>query len=296
MNASEQHAAHPAHPAHPALGKSIVAAGIRTNYHELGAGFPMILLHGSGAGVTGWENWHGVMPEFAKRFRVLVPDIVGFGFTDRAQGAEGSEYGIKLWVKHLLGFMDALGVEKAILVGNSFGGALAIGTALRNAHRVERMVLMGTPAGEFSQRSSNARSWYYEPSLASMGELLRTFPYDTSVVTDEMIRLRHEVSLLAGGMEAYRKLFPEPGKAGEVKKAKGFPEEQLRTIETPILTLHGRDDQRVPLECGLRIASCCPNADIHVFGKCGHWVQIEKRDAFLAQTLGFVGDLARHQH
>ncbi len=281
---------HPANQSHPAIGKSVMAAGFRTNYHDLGEGPPVILLHGSGAGVTGWENWNGVMHDMARRHRVLVPDIVGFGFTERP---EGTQYSIKLWVQHLLGFMDALGVGKAALVGNSFGGALSLATAIRNAHRVERMVLMGTPAGEFAQRASNARSWYFEPSIESMAELLRTFPFDVSVVTPQMVRLRYEVSLLAGGMAAYRKLFPEPGKAGEVKTVKGIPEEQLRGIETPILVLHGRDDQRVPLECALRIAQCCANADLHVFGKCGHWVQIERRDAFLAQTLAFIDQPAQ---
>ena len=278
------------HPSHPAIGKSVLAAGIRTNYHEVGEGVPLVLLHGSGAGVTGWENWHGLMPVFAKGFRVLVPDIVGFGFTEREEGAK---YSIKLWVQHLLGFLDALDIEKAVMIGNSFGGALALATAIRNAHRVERMVLMGTPAGEFEQRASGARSWYYEPSMQSMAELLRSFPYDTAVVTEEMVRLRYEVSKLAGGMDAYRKLFPEPGQAGEVKTVKGIPEEQLRGIETPMLVLHGRDDQRVPVECGIRIARTCPNADLHLFGKCGHWVQLEKPDAFLLQTRAFLGDLAR---
>ena len=281
----------PAASRHPAIGRTIVAADIRTNYHDEGSGYPMILLHGSGAGVTGWENWHGVMPDFARRFRVLVPDIIGFGFTERPAD---TRYSIKLWVQHLLGFMDALHIDKAVLVGNSFGGALALALAMRNAHRVAKMVLMGTPAGEFEQRVAAARSWYYEPSLDNMAELLKTFPYDPSVVTDDMVRLRHEVSLLAGGSQAYRKLFPEPGKAGEVKMVKGIPEADLQAIPTPILVLHGRDDQRVPLECGIRIARACPNADLHVFGKCGHWVQIERRNEFVAQTLAFVQDCAAY--
>lgn len=272
---------------HPAIGRSIQAAGFRTNYHDLGDGPPMILLHGSGAGVTGWENWHGIMPALARRHRVLVPDIVGFGFTERPAG---TKYGIKLWVQHLLGFMDALHIERPILVGNSFGGSLALALAVRNAHRVERMVLMGTPAGTFRQRSSGVRSWYYEPSIENMAELLRTFPHDPAVVTDEMVRLRHEVSLLAGGMEAYRKLFPEPGPGGETRDVKGLPEQDLRSISTPILTLHGREDQRVPLECGLTIMRECPNADLQVFANCGHWVQIEREKQFLNATLAFTAE------
>lgn len=272
-------------PSHPAIGKAVVAAGVRTNYHEMGEGPPMILLHGSGAGVTGWENWHGVMPAFARHFRVLVPDIIGFGFTERP---EGTKYSIKLWVQHLLGFMDALAIERPVLVGNSFGGALSLALAIRNAHRVSRMVLMGTPAGTFEQKAAMARSWYYEPSLENMAELLRSFPHDPSVVTDEMVRTRHEVTVLAGGMEAYRKLFPEPSPGGETRTVKGIPEEDLRGITTPILALHGRDDQRVPVECGIRIARSCPNADLHMFGNCGHWVQVEKPQAFVEQTLRFA--------
>jgi 2-hydroxy-6-oxo-octa-2,4-dienoate hydrolase len=273
---------------HPAIGKSIVAAGLRTNYHDAGSGTPVVLLHGSGVGVTGWENWRGIMPALAESFRVLVPDIVGFGFTERPADAA---YNIKLWVQHLLGFLDALGIEKAVLVGNSFGGALALATAMRNAHRVERMVLMGTPAGEFDQTAGSGRSWYYDPSLAAMRAMLLDFPYDPTIVTDEMVRSRHEVTLLMGGLEAYRKLFPEPGKAGEVKKVRGIPETELEKIAVPALVLHGREDSRVPLECGLRIAARCPNADLHVFSKCGHWVQLERRNDFLTQLDAYLGDM-----
>lgn len=273
---------------HPAIGSSVVAGGIRTNYHDVGTGYPVILLHGSGAGVTGWENWHDVMPLLARQFRVLVPDIVGFGFTERPAGIQ---YNIKLWVRHLLDFMDALKIDKAVLVGNSFGGALALATAMRNAHRIERIVLMGTPAGDFQRVTTDTGSWYYEPSLENMGALLRRFPYDPSVVTDEMIRTRHEVTVSAGGMEAYRKLFPEPGKVGEVKTIKGIPEADLQKIETPILALHGREDKMVPVECGIRIAMNCPNADLRTFSKCGHWVQIERQDEFLGHTADFIADL-----
>ncbi|MES2536996.1 MAG: alpha/beta hydrolase [Pseudomonadota bacterium] len=274
---------------HPAIGLSIDAGGIRTNYHDAGKGYPVVLLHGSGAGITGWENWHDIMPRLAERYRVLVPDIIGFGFTERP---EGTQYKLKLWVQHLLDFLDALHVEKAVLIGNSFGGALALALAMRNAHRVERLILMGTPAGDFERRTTDASSWYYEPSLENMTQLLRNFPYDPSVVTEDMVRLRHEVTVKAGGLEAYRKLFPEPGKVGDIKIIKGIPESDLEKIDTPVLVLHGRDDKVVPPECGLRIARSCPNAELHMFGKCGHWVQIEKYEQFLAQTNAFIGDLA----
>jgi len=272
---------------HPAIGRSIQAAGLDTNYHDLGEGRPLVLLHGSGVGVTGWENWRGMMPRLAETYRVVVPDIVGFGFTERP---EGTEYSIKLWTRHLLGFLDALGLERPVLVGNSFGGALSLALAMRHRDRISGMVLMGTPAGDFTA-TSGSNAWYYEPSLEAMGTMLRAFPYDVSIVDDEMIASRHEVTQLAGGLEAYRKLFPAPGPEGETRTVHGIPVERLEAIETPILALHGREDKMVPPECGVRILQHCPNAQLHLFGKCGHWVQIERADEFLTQTRAFVDRL-----
>lgn len=272
---------------HPAVGKTVAAAGLRTNYHDLGSGRPLVLLHGSGMGVSGWENWHGVMSDMAKRHRVLAPDIVGFGLTERP---EGDEYSIKLWVQHLKGFMDALELERPVLVGNSFGGSVALALAMREPERLSGLVLMGTPAGDFVRRSSPS-AWYYEPSPENMRGLLEEFPFDKSLVTDEMVQRRHEMTQLAGGIEAFRKLFPPPGPEGEEQTIRGMPEAKLKDIPLPTLALHGREDEMVPPECSFRIARHIPNAELHVFGQCGHWVQIERREQFLEQTLGFVARL-----
>ncbi|CAG9263012.1 alpha/beta fold hydrolase [Paraburkholderia caribensis] len=272
-------------------GRRIDAGGIDTNYHEFGEGFPLILLHGSGAGVTGWENWHGVMHDLAKQYRVIVPDIVGFGLTSIP---DGIELNIKIWVRHLIDLMDALNIQKAALVGNSFGGALALATSMRHGDRVERMVLMGTPAGDFVRADNAGSSWHYEPSLENMGKLLRHFPYDPSWVTEDMVRQRYETSLKTDSTLAYRKLFPEPSKTNEPKVIHGIPEERLDSIQTPVLVLHGREDKMVPVECGWRIASRCANADLHVFSKCGHWVQIERRTSFIKLTVDFLTSL-QHQ-
>lgn len=272
---------------HPAIGQSVVAAGLKTNYHEMGSGRPVVLLHGSGMGVSGWENWHRVMPELAKEHRIIVPDIVGFGFTERPADAQ---YNIKFWAQHLNGFIEALGLEKPVLVGNSFGGSLSLAYAARQSHRLAGMVLMGTPAGDFT-RTSGSRAWYYEPSVENMRALLEEFPYDKSIVTDEMVASRHEVTTLAGGLEAYRALFPEPGPAGEQRTVRGLPESTLAQVSTPVLALHGREDKMIPLECSLRIAAHVPNAELHVFGQCGHWVQIERQKQFVEQTLNFIARL-----
>ena len=94
-----------------------------------------------------------------------------------------------------------------------------------------------------------------------------------------------DTSLLAGGMEAYRKLFPEPSPDGALRDVRGIPPEDLRTIHTPILALHGRDDQRVPLECSLTILRECPRADLHVFDAAGDVKMVRKYSLALADAV-----------
>ncbi len=107
----------------PEVGKTIDVGGISTNYHDLGDGDPVLLIHGSGPGVSAWANWRLIMPQLAENNRVLAPDIVGFGYTQRPADFE---YTRANWESHILGFLDALGIEKASILGNSFGGGMAM--------------------------------------------------------------------------------------------------------------------------------------------------------------------------
>src|ERR671926_262054 len=97
---------------------AVDAGGVRTNYLEAGSGPPVVLIHGSGPGVTAYANWRLVLPALADRFRVLAPDMAGFGFSERPEKAD---YGVDLWTDQTVGFLDALGIDRAHVVGNSFG-------------------------------------------------------------------------------------------------------------------------------------------------------------------------------
>lgn len=270
----------------PDIGEEVAARGLKTNFHKAGDGAAVVLLHGSGPGVSAWSNWHGVMPKLAAKAAVYAPDIVGFGFTERP---EDQTYNIKLWVSHLIGFLDAVGIEKAVLVGNSFGGGLSLAASLRHADRIAGMVLMGTPSGEFEQTEGLRGGWHYEPSPENMRAMLEKFPYDKSAVTDEMVQSRYEISKLHGGQAAFRKLISKPKDPSEgPTMVKGVPEAALRGIEVPTLILHGREDHVIPFEIGVRTHSNIKNSDLHVFGKCGHWVQHEREDEFVSLLGDFV--------
>ena len=130
----------------PEIGRTVSAGGIDTNFHEVGTGRPVFLIHGSGPGVTAWANWRPVIPGLSEEFRVIAPDMVGFGYTARPIDAV---YDPDYWVKHALDFLDALGIDRTHIVGNSFGGALALALAIRAPARVDRLVLMGSAGLEF---------------------------------------------------------------------------------------------------------------------------------------------------
>lgn len=266
------------------IGKTLMAAEHKTNYFEAGDGAPLFLLHGSGPGVSAWTNWGGVMSELARDYRVIAPDIAGFGYTEFKPD---SKYDIKLWVHHLVGILDALNIEKASFVGNSFGGALSVGLALFAPERVDKLVLLGTPAGEFEQTPGLRSAWEYEASPENMERTMRLFPYDQSIITPEMIHTRYVASAREGAQEALRKLLPKPNAEGPTI-VRGFPEASLAKITAPTLVLHGREDRVVPVQCGWLLANTIPKAELHLFGQCGHWVQTEHRARFLQLIRAFV--------
>jgi len=270
----------------PDIGVSIDVDGIQTNYHECGEGDPVILLHGSGPGVTAWQNWRGILSRLGETHRVLAPDIVGFGFSPLP---EGEKPGIKLWTKHLAGFIEAMGLERVTLVGNSFGGALALGMMAFHSDKVRSLILMGTPAGEFEQTQGLANSRSFEPSMDAMRSMMRAFPYDPSIVTDEVVAARLRVAEIASGKETIGKLQPaaEPKSKGP-RIVKGIPLQQLDAIDVPVLILHGREDKMIPLPVAVRMHEHLKRSEMHVFGQCGHWVQLEREDEFLDQIRGFL--------
>jgi 2-hydroxy-6-oxo-octa-2,4-dienoate hydrolase len=264
--------------AEPGRGKSIRALGLDTNYHEAGNGSAVILLHGSGPGVSAWTNWKRVIPSLAQNFHVFAPDMAGFGYTERQPDLH---LDIKLWVKHLLAFLDALGIERASLVGNSFGGSLALAAASRFPERFDRLVLMGTPCDQFVMTPGLRAGWDYVPSRAAMRAAMAHFPYDSAFITDELVEDRYQASLIPGAQEGLRKLLAEPKPEGDTPLS-GIPEHVVAKLIQPTLVLHGRDDKVIPVDMGIRLARAIPNAELHMFGRCGHWVQAERFDAFVA--------------
>ena len=268
----------------PEIGERVDVDGIGTNYIVAGSGPPLILLHGSGPGVTAYANWRGVIPDFARAFTCYAPDTLGFGYTDFPQDIVG--FDMERWVAHLIGFMDALAIPRAHFIGNSYGGALTLALAARHPDRVGRIVLMGSAGLDFPMSEGLDKVWGYTPSLDNMRDLMRTFAFDPALVKEEIVRSRHEASIRPGAHEKYSRLFPEPRQRWLT--ALSTPEDTLSALPHLTLIVHGREDTIVPLDRSLRFHQLIPTSELHVFGHCGHWTQIEKRDRFVALVMPFL--------
>ena len=269
----------------PELGRSITAGGYQTNVHEHGEGFPLMLIHGSGPGVTAWANWRLVMPELARQRRVIAPDMLGFGYSERPANPD---YQRDVWVEHAIGVLDALGIEQADLVGNSFGGGIALALAIRYPHRVRRLVLMGSVGVSFPITDGLDRVWGYEPSCQTMRSLMDTFAYDRALVTDELAELRYQASIRPGFQESFAQMFPAPRQRWVDGLASN--EADIRAVQHETLVIHGREDQVIPLQASLQLAQLIPNAQLHVYGHCGHWTQIEHAGRFARLVEDFLSE------
>jgi 2-hydroxymuconate-semialdehyde hydrolase/2-hydroxy-6-oxo-octa-2,4-dienoate hydrolase len=242
------------------------------------------MLHGSGPGVSALANWQHNIPTLAQRFHVLAPDIVGFGATERR---EDIVYSLRNWTDHVWAFLDAHGIKKTAIVGNSLGGRIALQMATDRPDRITKMVLMGVPGAGMTFTEGLAALRAYEPSHDAMRELLRNyFAVNPAMITDELVKIRYEASIADGAYEAYRAMFFDPRHAGSEL---GITENEVRAIATPTLLVHGREDKVVPLQVSVTMLGLQPNADLHVFSACGHWTQIERADEFSAVVSDYLG-------
>jgi pimeloyl-ACP methyl ester carboxylesterase len=259
----------------------VTAEPIDTHYLDAGRGDPVVLLHGSGPGVSAWANWQHTISGLAEEFRVLAPDTVGYGATSRPADVV---YSLRTWSDHILGFLDALGLERVSLVGNSLGGRMSLDLAERHPDRVRRMVLMGSPGVGMTVTEGLKALRAYEPSEENMRALLLDyFAVDPSIITDELVRIRYEASVES--WDAYRAMFFDPRHKGNEL---GISEDQVRSIRTPSLLVHGREDKVVPPEVSWTMVNLLADADLHVFARCGHWTQIERAAEFTALVADFL--------
>jgi 2-hydroxy-6-oxonona-2,4-dienedioate hydrolase len=260
------------------------------HYNDCGSGDrTVVMLHGSGPGASGWANFHrNVEPVVAAGYRVLLIDCPGWSRSSTVV-CTGSRSDLNARITK--GVMDALGIRRAHLIGNSMGGHSAVAFALSHPESVGKLILMGGGTGGPSQFMPMPtegikliQALYRDPSIENLKRMMAAFVFDTSSLTEELYRARLDNMLarrdhlenFVKSLAANPKQFPDYGhRLGEVK--------------APALIVWGRDDRFVPFDIGLRLVWGLPNADLVLFSRCGHWAQWEHAEKFNQMVVEFLG-------
>jgi 4,5:9,10-diseco-3-hydroxy-5,9,17-trioxoandrosta-1(10),2-diene-4-oate hydrolase len=251
----------------------------------------VILLHGGGPGASAWSNFGRNLPEFAKHYRTIAVDQPGFGRSDKP--AEHPQY-FRHSADAVAGLMDALGIETAHFIGNSLGGGAAVRLALNHGKRAGRLVLMG-PGGlsvnlfapDPTEGVKNLGKFGAKPSRERMEAFLRIMVHDQSLITDELIDDRFAAANTPESLAAMRAMgmsFAQPETYEE-----GMLWREAHRLRQRVLLIWGREDRVNPLDGALVALKTIPRAQLHVFGGCGHWAQLEKFDEFNRLALDFLG-------
>ncbi|MGW6659684.1 alpha/beta fold hydrolase [Rhodococcus sp. NPDC055024] len=280
----------------PALTESNTSRFIQTpdwriHYNVAGEesdGPAVILLHGSGPGATGWSNFKSNLPEFGKHFRAYAVDMPGWGKSDSVT------YDRRDHAVAAVQFMDALGIDKAVFVGNSMGGTTTLRMATEHPDRVSHVITMGagtatpklfTPNGGLSEGLKVLVDGYQNPSRESMKRLVQVMTYDSeSFGTDELAQERADSTLAnPDHVENYLAGLPHRGSVPA-----WFKQEDLPGITHPALLIHGRDDRVVHYENSLMLLAHIPDSRLVLLNRCGHWAQVEHANEFNRLVVDFI--------
>lgn len=263
---------------------------LQLHYNDAGSGSDVaVMLHGSGPGASGWSNFHrNVEPLVRAGYRVILMDCPGWNKSDPVV-CTGSRS--ELNARALTGLLDALELRTVHIIGNSMGGHSAVAFALANPQRTGKLVLMGGGTGGVSsfvpmptEGIKLISAVYRQPTLENLKRMMSVFVFDTSALTEELIQGRMENILarrdhlenFVRSSELHPRQFPDVGA-------------RLGEVAAPALVVWGRDDRFVPLDAGLRLVAGLQDAELHVFSRCGHWVQWEHADKFNRMVVEFLG-------
>ncbi|APE11821.1 alpha/beta fold hydrolase [Rhodococcus pyridinivorans] len=261
-------------------------------YHEAGQGEPLLLLHGSGPGVTGWRNYRGVLADLAEHYRCLVLEFPGFGVSYPCEGHPMAMASVAV-----TDFLDGLGLDRVSIIGNSMGGIVGTQFAIAQPERVKKLVTIGGAGRSVFAPSPGEgirllMEFTDDPTRDKLVRWLRSMVYDPAIVTEELIEERWALATEPKTLEIARRMYSTAAFAAGAKAAAASDATpywaQLHKITAPVLLTWGRDDRVSPVDMAMLPMRELRRGELHVFPNCGHWTMIEAREAWLSAVLAFL--------
>jgi len=274
----------------PSEDKYVDVSGLRTRYWALGdEGPPMVLIHGIGASM---ESWAPNVHPLARTHRVYALDLVGFGASDKP----AIPYSLSFLAQSVADFMSSQGIAQASITGHSLGGGVALRLALEHPEKVNKLVLvssagLGREGHVFFKLGSLPLVGEYltRPNRERTAQFLAEMLYDPEMVTEELVDLHYNLMSRPGAQEAYLSALRSIATVfGTRKTVLRSIVDNLDRITAPTLVVWGEQDGILPVAHAHVAAEAIPNVRLHIFQECGHYVQLEKADAFNALLLEFL--------
>ncbi len=263
-------------------------------YYEAGPADapPLLLLHGSGPGVTGWRNFGANLPALSENFHCFILEFPGFGVSEATK-----RHPLAAALPATVAFLDALGLDKVDVIGNSMGGVVGTRLAIAQPARVGRLVTVGGMGRNiFSPYPGEGlvrlQEFVDDPNRERLVQWLHSMVYDRSIVTEEMIEQRWEHATEPATLASSRMMYSRAAfEAMEVFQAQS-PEPpywaELHKITAEVLMTWGRDDRVSPIDMALLPMRTIPHVELHTLPNCGHWAMIEQKEAWEATVLAFL--------
>lgn len=267
-----------------ATSRTVQTKDWKIHFNEAGEGHPLLMLHGSGPGATGWSNFGPNLKALSTRYRVIAADMPGWG------ESAAVTYDERDHVEATLQLLDALEIEKAAFVGNSMGGMTALRFATEHPERMSHLITMGSGspgpllfgAGDGPTEGLKIlRKGYQDPSPETMRQLVDVMTFDSRSASEELIRQRSDAA----------RARPDHLANFIAGMDRGLPFMDLAKvaqIQLPTLLFHGRDDRVVHYEHSLKLVSLIPHSRLVLMNRCGHWLQLEHADEFNRLVDDFV--------
>ncbi|MBL4801908.1 MAG: alpha/beta fold hydrolase [Emcibacter sp.] len=261
--------------------------GLNIHYHDVGSGPVLFMFHGSGPGASGWSNFNRNVNVLAEKFRVIVPDMPGFGKSDIIPD-ESPVY--SFWTKIFIDMMKVMGIPSAHFVGNSGGGMVALKMAMECPDMVNRLILMGPGGGvplttTWPTEGIKILNSYYDeegPTIEKLKRFVDQFLYDPSQLTDELIETRYQASIDP------RFIDKPPMRNMTAAELELWRDERISKLPHEVLITWGREDRVLPLDMAFVLMKQIPKARLFVMPQCGHWIQWEHAEEFNRTVTNFL--------